>query len=168
MGLFLKKKEEEKEEHLPPPPPPAPPAEGVVGDIEPIRPREEFEAPMPKEMPNLAIPEITAEEEAVVEVEEEAPEPPKEFVPPRMPEHFEPEEREEVKGPVFVSVSDYERIELDINSIRTLLNEAEDNLKVLNQTVEEEDKLFKKWRSFLEGVEKKLSFVDKIISKTGE
>ena len=167
MGPSFLKKKKEKEEHLPPPPPISP-NEGLVGDIEPIRPRYD-EAPEPSQVPNLAIPEISMEEESVEEAEE-APIPPKfprEFEEP-IPEEFEAEEKEEVKGPVFVSVGDYEKIELDINSIRTLLNEAEDNLKVLNETIESEDKLFEKWRSFLEGVEKKLVFVDKIIKKTGE
>jgi len=164
MGLdFLKKKEKEKEKHLPPPPPPIPPREDFVGEIESIRPKagfeKEYEEAQPQ-VPNLAIPEITAEKDVIEEVEE---------TPELEAPKFEPEEiAEERKGPVFVSVSDYEKMELDINSIRSLISEAEDNLDELNKTVESEEKLFEKWRSFLEGVEKKLVFVDKIISKTGE
>ena len=42
------------------------------------------------------------------------------------------------------------------------------NLKKLESLKTEEEHLFNKWRSYLEQVEKKMSFVDKIVDEAGE
>ncbi len=162
---FLKKKEKKTEDSLPPPPPPIPPALGEIGDIEPIKPSFE--------KPDFSIPEIEMEPKpktgapVIREFEEKI------VVEKREPIMFQEPEIEESpefkdKGPFFVSLSDYEKIEHDVKSIENLIEDAEDNLRILSEAISAEENLFKKWRSFLEGVEKKLTFVDKIIAKAGE
>ncbi|RLE46393.1 hypothetical protein DRJ25_04235 [Candidatus Woesearchaeota archaeon] len=173
MGIFSRKKEVKKDHSLPPPPPPIPPKE-LVGDLEPIRPSSFKEPPAPT-APNLSIPELPLEKDEKEAVVAEPAPVPQQVMTGSSTRHedvaqpvFGGEVKEEHKGPFFVSLSDYEQIELDVNSIKALLNDADVTLKSLNDTLDEEDKLFDRWRSFIEGVEKKLIFVDKIIEKTGE
>lgn len=173
MGLsFLKKKERKEEEHLPPPPPPIPKAQNF-GDFEDIRPKEanfEEEDSFHETVPNLAIPELSMDNDFEEEDKEELIEDKKSDF------KFDFEDSDESvsddvpvkKGPFFISVNDYEKIELELNSIRSLLNEADDNVKNLKDSLDSEQELFEKWRSFLEGIEKKLVFVDKIIVKSEE
>ncbi len=165
LGIF-KKKEKLKEDSLPPPPPPMPmPA---IGDIEPIRPSEAppvpaFSVPEDFIKKKTGAPIIEEKEDVFIEKEFPASMSKEEFEKP-----VEVPEFEEDKGPFFVSLSDHEKIERDVKSMETLLDEAEDNLESLHETIDIEEKMFEKWRSFLEGVEKKLTFVDKIIAKAGE
>ena len=191
MGIFsfLKKKKEE----LPMPPPPSPPDIKPIlkGDIEPIRapggppepmpaftapeslappmapmPTEPFHPPldMPAppppvevELPELApasVREVPAEEEEVVfdrtipeEIEEE----------PELVHH--------VPKPAFVAVDDYKRIINDTNTIRSKLMSAENFVRRLGDLKNEEERSLDKWRKHLEGVEKKLAYVDQLIEK---
>lgn len=162
MGLgFLKKKIVEKEEQLLPPPPPLPQGSNFTGDFEPITPNFKETS----QFPDLSIPEIAMDIDE--KITENLPSPQDHIISKNLPhlEHFESKNQ---KGPVFVSMNDYEKIELDINSIKNLLNDAENNITVLNEVVKSEEKLYKHWRSYLEGVEKKLVFVENIISEADE
>ena len=67
--------------------------------------------------------------------------------------------------PAFVAVDDYKRIINDTNIIRSKLMDAENFVRRLGDLKNEEERTFEKWRSQLESVEKKLSYVDKIIAK---
>jgi hypothetical protein len=179
MGVFgfLKKK---KEEELPMPPPPTPPAIRPLlqGDIEPIRATEEpdimppaFEPPMPEALPALPPPEM-----------------PQMAPIPEIPTEFRPAEEKEVRvfdrtipteataeepeetvrptpGPMFVAVEDYKRIINDTNTVRSKLMNAENFVRRLGDLKNEEERVFEKWRSKLEAVEKKLNYVDRLIEK---
>ncbi len=160
MGLFgfLKKKREE----LPMPPPPSMPEMAPIlrGDIEEIRAPEEHLESLPELPPALPMPtEFPAEEKEVrifdktimQEMEEEAP-PVKEVVRPTI-------------KPAFVAVEDYKRIINDTNTIRAKLMDAESFVRRLSDLKNEEERAFEKWRTQLEGVEKKLSYVDQLIAK---
>ena len=52
--------------------------------------------------------------------------------------------------------------------MKTLLDDAENSFQEMNDIVSSESDFLDKWRAYLEGVEKKLSFVDKIIEQSGE
>ena len=186
MALFGILKKKKKEEELPPPPPPSPPELPSVlrGEIEEIRPRgAEVEMPMPPpppaglppppkpplppEAPAPPLPPMPHEEVEmppfeVEEVHEELPE---------IHERLEvPEEAPErivrpAAGPVFVSTEDYKRVTADSDAIRAKLMKAEDFVKKLGDLKNEEEKVFDKWRNYLEALEKKLDYVDKLIAK---
>ncbi len=166
MGLFgfLKGKKEE----LPLPPPPTPPDLPPImkGDIESIRPEmaEEYAPEMPEmpielSEPERLLPAPAGEKEVMVfdrTVPKEAmPEPETEVV------------RHMPVQPTFVAVEDYKRIINDTNVVRSKLMEAENFVRRLGDLKNEEERAFDKWRSQLEDVEKKLSYVDKLIAKAG-
>ena len=174
MGLNFFKKKKKSEEHLPMPPPPIPKPKDFVGDIEEIRPQK-IENKLPEQ--DLSIPELS--------MDSSIPEEPETFEQPNSSKmtfrehkvdsfnepddfHEEPPKLDIQKGPLFISVSDYEKIELDINSMKTLLDDAENSFQEMNDIVSSESDFLDKWRAYLEGVEKKLSFVDKIIEQSGE
>ncbi len=170
MGLFgfLKKKKEE----LPLPPPPSPPDLPPIlkGDIESIRPSETTEeapmpefAPMPElpEMPERLLPAPAGEKEVMVFDRTV----PKEEIPE--PEPVAEVVRHMPVQPTFVAVEDYKRIINDTNVVRSKLMEAENFVRRLGDLKNEEERAFDKWRSQLEDVEKKLSYVDKLIAKAG-
>jgi hypothetical protein len=158
---FLKKKPEE----LPLPPPPSPPELQPLlrGDIEPIRPPEAM--PMPpapeehiEELPELptALPAPTREEEVqvldkTIRIEEEEPVV-KEVVRP-------------TPKPTFVAVEDYKRIINDTNAIRSKLMDAENFVRRLSDLKNEEERAFERWRTQLEDAEKKLNYVDQLITR---
>jgi hypothetical protein len=157
MGLGLFKKKKETEEFLPPPPPLIS-DKRFVGDFEPIKPKKnDIESFDFNQVPNLNIPEIEMDA-------------PKEVKKVDLREDFFEEEDEfvkdkNIKGPVFVSLSDYEKVDVDCNSIKSLLKESDESLKELNKLLEDENLFFKNWRAYLEGIEKKLVFVEKIMSE---
>lgn len=168
MGLFgfLKKKKDE----LPLPPPPSPPDIPTIlkGDIESIRPEmaEEYAPEMPEMhpmeefAPERLLPAPAGEKEVMVF----------DRTVPR--EEFEAEPAPEVVRhmpvqPTFVAVEDYKRIINDTNVVRSKLMEAENFVRRLGDLKNEEERAFDKWRSQLEDVEKKLSYVDKLIAKAG-
>ena len=142
---FLKKKQEE----LPMPPPPTPPEmiPLLQGDIEEIRaPETHIEPPLPELPPALPAPTpMPVEEKEVLE---------------------EPSiiTRPSIK-PTFVAMEDYKRIINDTNAIRAKVMEAENFVRKLSDLKNEEEKAFEKWKTQLEDVEKKLSYVDQLIAK---
>lgn len=146
-------------EALPPPPAPEPipqPEFSVPelpeprefrGDFEPIRARE---LAVPEELPPL--PEPIAPEPIRIDIpmrEEEDVEAIAPSIPPKS----------------FIAIDDFRNIIDNSNMIRAKIMEAEDLIKHLSTIKTEEEKLFDKWRSNLEHIEKKLNYVDKVIEK---
>ena len=185
MGIFnfLKKK---KKEELPMPPPPMPPDVPPLlkGDFEPIRGGEKDMTDLPEPpkfevpAPQFEIPEMPAKPQFdIPEFPEEkllpAPSGEKEVrvfdkTIPSVNEEVE-EEHEVVRHmpsrPAFVAVDDYKRIINDSNMVRSKLMEAENFVRRLGDLKNEEERTFEKWKIQLESVEKKLTYVDKIIAK---
>lgn len=173
MGLFKKKKKKE----LPPPPAPS---EGPLplpsfGDLGDIRSKKAVEVP---ELPPLPrFPPFKAKAEGSgIKPESELP-PPRPLMPelelpaPREKEVFEkkitPVVPKRLSKP-FVAVDDYKEIVSNSDIVREKLIAADNHLKRLEELEEDENKLLGTWRSYLEKVEKKMSFVDKIIAEAGE
>ena len=174
MGVldFLRKK---KEKELPMPPPPGPPSVPAFrGDIEPIRAPEGPEMPLePKGLPPIPTPPPLPIP-SVEDIPEEVP------LPPRPIQEIPAEEKEVVFDrtvkeetevirpkikPAFVAVEDYKKIINDTNVIRSKLMGAESFVRRLSDLKNEEEKAFEKWQSQLESVEKKLNYVDQLITK---
>lgn len=185
MGLFGKKKKEE----LPlPPPPPRPVPERPTGDIEPIRPQEDSyelpplpdlpeetysEPPYPKpaefpeprfEAPKFPEPEHSFPEPRFAEFEEQS-YPERRFESPVREEEVIEPPRRVLPSKSFVSVQDYKRIIGESNLVRDKVMEAESLIRELKDIKDNEDKLFQKWREHAEQIEKKLSYVDQVLSK---
>ena len=189
LMAFFKKKKKVDVPGLPPPPSP-PGLERPPGDIAPIKPPSLDLGPpgeVAPELPELpAAPAFAHEEEAPAELPE-APSPEMPEVPMPSPEEratpeeisaapsFEPveeapefPEREVLRkpvGPAFVSVDEYRSIIDNSNRVRAKLTEAEQYLHRLEEIKSEEEKLFEKWRSQLEDVERRLGHIDRVISK---
>lgn len=170
MGLFKKKKKKIKELPLPPVPTEDSGLPAGFGDVREIHPGK-------KELPTLPpLPEFPPFKTEPKEPEEMFPKP---FVPelePSLPELEVPMPREKEVKPVppkltpkaFVAADDYKEIVASSNVIREKLMAADNHLKKLESLKTEEEHLFNKWRSYLEQVEKKMSFVDKIVAEAGE
>jgi hypothetical protein len=75
----------------------------------------------------------------------------------------EVEKRPEPRGPIYVPVEDYKAVLDGTEQVRGDLKEATEVLGRLNELKNEEDKEFEKWRSELEDIQRKLTYVDKII-----
>jgi len=73
-------------------------------------------------------------------------------------------EKPEAK-PLFVAVDDYNNVRSNTNIIRAKLLEAEEYIQRLSDLKIEEEKSFARWKKHLEDVEKKLTYVDKVIAK---
>lgn len=73
------------------------------------------------------------------------------------------EHREEPQGPLYVKSDDYRGILEGAARIRDNLKEAADIILRMNELRNEEDKEFEKWRLQLEDIQRKLTYVDKII-----
>jgi len=189
---FLKKKKAVEDLELPAPPKP-PELKGLEPEIPPIRaeepsldmpdfnfdsePEEAEELELPEEEPESLLPE-TEEAEETVEIEHPEPS----VIPERLkiPELPKPKvydktitedlpretviEKEETK-PLFVAVDDYTTVRANTNVIRAKLLEAEEYIQRLSDLKIEEEKSFGKWKKYLEDVEKKLTYVDKVIAK---
>ena len=162
MGMFdFMKKRRAEELPLPPPPPPEALPPMLRGDIEPIRaeaPSPIAEViPLPELPPALPAPQAPAGEKEV-----------KIFDKTIVGEAVEEPVREVVRAipkPTFVAVEDYKRIINDTNTIRSKLMDAENFVRRLSDLKNEEERSFEKWRTQLEDVEKKLSYVDHLIAK---
>lgn len=185
MGLFSRKKKAKME--IPPPPPPEggemapmepatpaapmpsaprqmkratlPPKESmhIPSELPEIKPLGKMEKPAP--MPEFpAMPGDEAEKMPEPEAAE-MPSAPKMAPAPEMP--AEPEEEK----PKFVSVSNFQTILSETNEIKASIKKAEDSIARLNTLKTEEEKAFSSWRSQLEDVEKKLSYIDQVIFK---
>ncbi|MBW3019348.1 hypothetical protein KY329_04150 [Candidatus Woesearchaeota archaeon] len=140
MGLFDKKNKAGLP--LPPPPPRQPEVAPEIPELpprpsafEPIQAREEV---LPIEAP---VPILVREEEV-------------EYIePPRAPSKS------------FVAIEDFKSIINNSNVVRAKISEAEELVKHLSDIKSEEERLFERWRSSLDQIEKKLNYVDKVIEK---
>jgi hypothetical protein len=99
-----------------------------------------------------------------------APEPMRLSAAPERPEVFDRavERRQiipkrETKGPFYVKVDDYRAILESTTRIRDDIKDASDLVMRMNELKNEEDKEFEKWRQQLEDIQRKLTYVDKII-----
>ena len=193
MFGFLRKKKQETLLELPPPPSP-PEFPMPQGDIPRIRspdempelpsapsfePEEEnpIEVPMP-DMPEAPEPGIGEEIEApqmgdMGHVEPFVPEEAHEIASfsesqPEEAPSFQVPDRETVRrpvGPMFVSVDEYRTIMEHSNRVRSKLSEAEEFMHRLVEIKADEEKIFDKWRSQLEDIERKLGQIDRVIAK---
>jgi hypothetical protein len=81
---------------------------------------------------------------------------------------FEVPDRETVRrpvGPAFVSVDEYRTIMEHSDRVRSKLSEAEEFMHRLVEIKADEEKIFDKWRSQLEDIERKLGQIDRVIAK---
>jgi hypothetical protein len=151
MGLF-KNKQEEME--LPPPPPPE---EGEALMFPEIPQEEEMHIPSEMPMINAA----------------EAPRPsfpltgaPIQPAMPRAKEMPAMETGTSMPSDVpYVDISNFHEIMTNVGKIRDTLKESEDRVNRMAEIKNIEEKELEKWRSQLEDIERKLSFVDQVISK---
>lgn len=148
MGLF-KKQQEEME--LPPPPPPE-----EQGALEfPEMPTDE--AHIPSEMPDIKSEELSSEPERFMRT----------GAPIRQAEEEEsPSGRQALPSDApYVNISDFHEVMGSVGKIRDTIKEAEDRISRMAEIKNIEEKELEKWRVQLEDVERKLSYVDEVISK---
>jgi hypothetical protein len=67
------------------------------------------------------------------------------------------------KGPLFVSVQDYQAILDGVNSIRSKLSATEDSFRKLHEVKASQDKGLEDWRASLEDIQRKLTYVDEVL-----
>jgi len=84
---------------------------------------------------------------------------------PKPVEIRQPKKRERLipEGPIFVNVNDYQSVLDCMNNIRNSIKESENIILRLNELKTEEEKEFEKWRSELEDIQKKLTYIDRTI-----
>jgi hypothetical protein len=160
MGIF-KKKQEEME--LPPPPPPEEPA-GAAPQF-PDMPQEEDYSHIPSEMP-----EIKAEEAPMGAMQMTGAPIEPAAMPTPAEQAFGPaadmgEEKMMPSGTPYVDVSSFNEVMTNVGRIRDTLKEADERINRMTNIKNVEEKELEKWRVQLEEIERKLSFVDDIISK---
>ena len=111
---------------------------------------------MPEEIPDLPeeMPRFESEFEEVHEEFE---------IPSREEEVYETPERV-LPSRSFVAVQDYKKIVDESNVVRGKLMEAEGLLKGLKDVRDHEERLFGRWRSHVEQIEKKLTHVDQVLA----
>lgn len=165
FGFLKKKKKAELDMPMPPKPP------KIDSDL----PEISFpEIPQEEEIPDFSIPETKEEDipqaSDFMEEKEEQPE----FNISRdfdsdVAEKFAPS-REEVLipriKPMFVAIDEYSQLMESSNLIRSKLVEAEDYVERLNEIKNQEKKNFEKWQAKLEDIEKKISYIDKVIANS--
>lgn len=119
------------------------------------------------------------EEMPLPELPEEAPSVPLAAPPPAQPSEMPSpppvpiKERLEIKvpeveikaHPPFIPASEYSKILENANLIRARLLESEQFIVKINGIRTEVDKILDQWKASLESIEKKLTYVDSIISK---
>ena len=87
------------------------------------------------------------------------------------PEYSREEASEEPKTvvaqikPIFVSVNEYKNILNNANALRARLLTAEEHMNKLTEIKKMEEKAFGSWRAKLEDLDKKLAYVDNLITK---
>jgi len=181
MFKFLKKEKKKKEsKSLPPPLPPEKKPKMPVGDIPaivpdkksfpkkdlaPVSEKEELKQkvpipPRPKMAEKAEFPYSPAVERAFPAFEKPAPKVFDKTIEEELPSK---KVRSRLK-PIFVGVDDYNEIMNHTNVIRSKLLEAEDFAKKLNHLKSDENKLLDKWQSKVEEIDKKLTYVDKVVS----
>jgi len=177
MFKLFKKKKKDSNKDLPPPLPPEIKRNSIPkGDLPTIFPDKEFpKLPKKRDFPELnfpKMPKMPPEHKPVFS----PPSLPKKSFPrfKQIPKVFDKTIEEKMPSkkivkprlkPIFVDVDDYKSIINNTNVIRSKLLEAEDFAKKLNHLQDKEEKILDKWSSRLEELDKKLTYVDKVISK---
>ncbi len=187
MFKLFKKKKKDSKAVLPPPLPPEERPEMPKGDFPPIYPDKELPSPMQEEnIPELEFP-VMPKEKPEEEILPMLPPPPKPRIPvdfavkkplPKfesgVPTVFDKTIEEKMPSkkiirprlkPIFVDVDDYKLITNNTNVIRSKLLEAEDFAKKLNHLKHKEAKILDKWQARIEDIDKKLNYIDKLVSK---
>jgi len=192
MGLLsvFKTKKKAKTMDLPPPPLPAeeglpelpeieaPPQPTITPSFEEAVPR--FEEPeeipaneVPVPPPLMDLPEMEAPPAPELPEMPSVPEPPEMVetpaeVPAEVPTEAEEgliQKREPV-APLFVSTNDYQAIMNGISEIRKTLGDSENILAELTSIKNQEEKVFSEWKTYMEDIERKISYVDTVIAKS--
>ncbi|MBN1644919.1 hypothetical protein JW851_02685 [Candidatus Woesearchaeota archaeon] len=178
MFKLFKKKKKDSSTVLPPPLPPEELPEKPKGDLPPIIPEQEPQEDV--DIPELEFPAMPKEE--LAEEEEILPPKPKDFAVKKplpkfesgVPTVFDKTIEEELPSkkiirprlqPIFVGVDDYKLIINNTNIIRSKLLEAEDFAKKLNHLKHKESQILDKWQSRIEDIDKKMNYIDKLVSK---
>jgi hypothetical protein len=167
MGLFSRKKKQ-KEMDVPPPPPEegetieAPMEEPgqELPELPPLEAEKE-ETHIESDLPEIKPPAEKGKMPEFPEIPEEEPE----ELPVLEEEHPAEEEAPAEEGPKFMNVSSFGEIMAEADSIKQSLKEVDMSVKALDELKKQEEAEFQRWRSQLEDVEKKLSYVDKVIFK---
>lgn len=136
MSVFDKIKKKKAELELPTPPPPPPPENLLFPEI----PQQSIPEPEP-----IPIIDTTKDFKAL-------------SIPEPREIHFKPSK------PVFISLSDFKKINDNLLKIRSIVEEANDFLVDLEKLYENQHKTMLSWIKELESVEKKISLADEIIS----
>ena len=68
-------------------------------------------------------------------------------------------------SPMFISSSDYKKINDDVREIQSKIHEANDCIQNLENLKQEHERVLENWRNHLEDVERKMSKIDDIILK---
>jgi hypothetical protein len=132
---------------------------GFKGDFEPIRPSLSTEMPDLPDLPE--IPSSVSDEGS----RSDWVEPPELDLPDIKDHDIELPRKRIIPDKAFVSVDEYKRIFDESNRIREKIIEAENLLGQLSELKDSEEKLFDKWHGEIENIEKRLSYVDQVISK---
>ena len=74
-----------------------------------------------------------------------------------------PEELESKGMPVFVRVEEYKDVLDIVNMIKNKIEDAKETLGKINELKNEEDAELELWHTGLEEVERKITFVDKVL-----
>ncbi|MFC1774853.1 hypothetical protein ACFLZN_00880 [Nanoarchaeota archaeon] len=85
----------------------------------------------------------------------------------KAPEPIHPKERPAVNH-IFVASDEYSKIIEKTNVIRSKLMESEESLDKLTKLKTLEEKELKKWQEQLDGVERKLTYMETVLNKSGE
>ena len=141
FDVFTKKKES-----LTLPPPPMPEMD-----------EHEMELPSPPEdFAPISAPETLQEHE--MEIEEEPHEP---IEAPESPEPVRAHIPRD--GPIFVSVQDYQAILNGVTAMKSKLSASEESFRKLHEIKTAQEKQLEGWRTSLEDVQKKLTYVDEVL-----
>lgn len=172
LDVFKKKAKEPKELDLPPPP--IPHDEISEQELPNLPPLPEEHADM--DTHDIVFPELPPlkEEHEIPKIKAEGavlppPEPmPREVVRETPVHEFrELEEYEEVPQEitkqVFVNVADYQEILQGIDKVRHTLSDSEEIISKLNDLKNAEDKVYEDWRTHIEDIERKLTYIDQVI-----
>jgi len=147
-------------------PPPTPEEHEAAKQAIPPPPKPMEEIPMPKELAKPEPHDITPHVEPTMP--EHLPPPMHKVTHKELEEIEEPEvswghPKRDVTKPVFVNVADYQDIMNGIDKIRHTLSDSEDIISKLNDLKNAEDKVFEDWRTQIEDIERKLTYIDQVI-----
>lgn len=151
------------------------PEQTGLSELPDIPPIEDLDLPPPPAYPsgkNIPIQADSAPSELFTsetpfEFGANAPENPSRYIEPKIVdekitvEDFKPADK--TKGPAYVRMEDYRIMLEGTGRIKDNLGEAADLVIRLNELKNEEDREFEKWRTQLEDIQRKLTYIDKVI-----